>query len=276
MDKVPLLKMNNGLEIPAIGFGTWRVKDGSEAVDAVTQAIKDGYRLIDTARIYGNERSVGKAIAGSGTDRKDLFITTKLWNDDQGYESGLAAFDESMEKLGLDYLDLYLIHWPGGRDRKGAWKALTKLYKDGRTKSIGVSNYMINHLEELLSESDIVPAVNQVEFHPFLYSQLAPLLDYCAKKGIIVEAYSPLAQGHKVDDPTIVKIAQTHGKSGAQVMLRWAIQHNTLPIPKSVTPSRIKENLEVFDFELSNRDMDTLNALGNADGRQGWDPTSID
>ncbi len=254
--------MITGAEIPDIGFGPWQIEEGEAVIDAVNYAIDAGYRLIDTAKIYGNERGVGKAVAGSDVAREEIFVTTKLWNGDQGYESALDTFDESLDKLGLDYIDLYLIHWPGhdpGR-RQQSWKALCEIYGEGRAKAIGVSNFQIEHLEGLLKDSSVVPTVNQIEFHPFIYEQQKPILDFCQSRGIIVEAYSPLARGG-VNHPLLREIAGTYSKSPAQVMLRWAIQHGTVPIPKSETKNRIKENLEVFGFELSSEDMQRIDGL---------------
>jgi len=249
--------------MPAFGFGTWQLAEGNEALDAVTEAIRLGYRLIDTARIYGNERSVGEAIKKSAVPREEIFVTTKLWPNDFGYDNALRAFDESLERLGLEYIDLYLIHWP--RDdkerRRESWRALGEIYKQRRAKSIGVSNYSIEHLEEVLG-SDEPPVVNQIEFNPYIYDKQAPLLDFCRRQKIVVEAYSPLARGRRLDNQIISQIAQKIGKTNAQVLLRWAIQHGTVPIPKSAHSSRIKENLAIFDFELSSGDMKAINSLG--------------
>jgi len=257
------LKLNTGAKMPAIGFGTWQLADGAEAQNAVQAALKTGYRLIDTARIYGNEESVGLAIEASGLDRSDLFIATKLWTSDQGYDSALRAFDQSMSRLGLEYLDLYLIHWPGhsAGNRKKSWRALTELQKQGRVKSIGVSNYQPQHLQELLENSEVVPAVNQIEFNPFIYDKQVPTLEFCAKHKIVVEAYSPLARGHSMNDKTLEAISKLHSKSVAQVMLRWAVQHGTVPIPKSSDSGRIKANLDVFDFSLNEQEMATIDGL---------------
>lgn len=264
MEKVAELELNNGNKMPVFGFGTWQLSEGREAVDAITTVLEAGYRLIDTAKIYGNERSIGEAINASGIPREEIFVTTKLWTAEQGYDSALTAFDESLQRLGLDYIDLYLIHWPGhdsGR-RLDSWRAFEEIQANGRVKNIGVSNFMVNHLHELAAKSNTVPSVNQIEFHPFIYDKQAPVLEYCAKHNIVVEAYSPLARGRKVDDPRIGTIAEKHGKSNAQVMLRWALQHKTVPIPKSSHPGRIKENLDVFDFELTKQDMAELDSLG--------------
>lgn len=254
-------ELNTGAKIPAIGFGTWQIPDGHEVFDAVTEALKLGYRLIDTARIYGNERGVGQAVRQSGVAREEIFVTTKLWNDDQGYDSALSAFDHSMERLGLDYIDLYLIHWPASDRRLEAWRGLEQIYRSGRTKAVGVSNYDVGHIKEILENSTLVLAVNQIQLNPFVYQEQAEVLEFCKLHGIVIEAYSPLARGRQMDNKVIAAIAENHKKSNAQVMLRWAIQHGTVPIPKSATPERIKENFEVFDFELSHDEMAKLDNL---------------
>lgn len=248
------LQLNSGSQIPAIGFGTWNLQ-GSE----VKTALQAGYRLIDTARIYGNEHSVGQAIRDSDVHRGDIFLTTKLWPSD--FVVAREAFEEGLERLGLDYIDLYLIHWPNGDSRKTAWQALTEIKKQLKARAIGVSNYQVEHLKELMSESKEIPAVNQIEFHPFIYHKQKPILDFCHQHCIAVEAYSPLSQGEGLDNPTIASIAAAHGKSSAQIMLRWAIQHGTIPIPRSSNPDRIHTNLEVFDFELTAADMAALDDL---------------
>lgn len=256
-------------EIPAIGFGTWRLADGSEAAGAVKAALKSGYRLIDTAKLYGNEHSIGHAIALSPVPREQIYLTTKLWNADQGYASALRAFDESAEHLAMDYIDLYLIHWPGHDPdlRRDSWRALLELNSQGRARAIGVSNYKPEHLAELLDYSPIKPAVNQIEFHPFVYQTQKPTLDFCAQQGIIVEAYSPLAHGTRMDNPLISRLADTYHKSNAQILLRWCLQHGTVPLPKSATASRIAQNIDVFDFELSTADMQALDGLSGSASR---------
>lgn len=253
--------LNNNLRIPQLGYGVWQIED-EEADEAVTKAIETGYHLIDTAKVYGNEAGVGKAIAHSGTPRDDLFITTKVWNADQGYDLTLQAFETSMDKLGIDEVDLYLIHWPTPKYDMyvETYKALEKLYKDGRTKAIGVCNFDIEHLQRLMDECEIVPAVNQVECHPYL--QQKELKAFCQEHGILLEAYSPLMNGTNVmDDPIIQELAKAHAKTPAQIILRWHMQSEVIAIPKTVTPSRMKENLDVFDFELSLDDMDKIAAL---------------
>lgn len=270
-----LIQLNNGVVMPQIGLGVWQAKDGDEVEQAVETAIECGYRLIDTAAVYGNEQGVGTAIAGSGVPRDKLFITTKVWNADQGYAQTLAAFDNSLERLGLDYIDLYLIHWPvPAKDMYiDTWRALEKLYSNGKIRAIGVSNFTVEYLERLMSESTITPAVNQIELHPHL-SQVG-LRDYCKKHGIVVESYSPLggAGGKLLDEPVLRQIGEKYGKSPAQITIRWHLQNELIVIPKSVTPKRIEENIDVFDFELSSEDMDAIDNL-NADARVGSDPTT--
>jgi diketogulonate reductase-like aldo/keto reductase len=274
MSNIPTIKLNTGESMPAIGFGTWQIDDQNEAKDSVIEALKVGYRLIDTAKIYGNEQGVGQGIKESGVARADIFVTTKLWNSDQGYESGLKAFEKSLQRLGLEYLDLYLIHWPATDKRAESWKALQEIHAQGLSKAIGVSNYTVRHLKELLANSDVVPAINQIEFHPFIYEQQKEVLEFCKQKGIVVEAYSPLARAKEINNTTLHAIAERHGKTIAQVMLRWAIQHGTVPIPKSTNQARIKENFKVFNFKLADEEMETINKL-SSNNRTTWDPTNI-
>ncbi|MFD8676212.1 aldo/keto reductase [Streptomyces seoulensis] len=273
--KVPPIILNNGVEMPQLGFGVWQVPD-DEAERAVATALETGYRSIDTAAIYGNEEGTGKAIAASGLPREDLFVTTKLWNSDQGYDSTLRAFDTSLAKLGLDYLDLYLIHWPlPARDNYlDTYKAFEKLYSDGRIRAIGVSNFLPEHLQRLIAETSVVPAVDQIELHPQLQQRAAR--EFNAEHGIATEAWSPLGQGKGLlEVPAIVAIAQKHGRTPAQVVLRWHIQLGNIVIPKSVTPSRIKENIEVFDFSLDDEDLAAISAL-DENKRLGPDPATFD
>lgn len=267
------LKMNNGLEIPQFGLGVYLTKSGTECVNAVTWALEAGYRHIDTAKIYGNEREVGEAVRQSGIKRDELFITTKLWNDDHGYESALKAFDKSLKTLNTDYIDLYLIHWPVKDKRKDSWKALEKIYESGYCKSIGVSNYMISHLNELFSYANIIPVINQVEFSPYNYQK--ELLEFCIKNKIILEAYSPLTRMKKHDDPKVLSIAKKHNKTVAQVLIRWAIEQEIVVIPKSAHKERIIENANVSDFELDEFDMKILDNLDEG-FRVSWDPTKTD
>lgn len=254
----------NENEMPAIGFGTWHLK-GDEARQATLHALKTGYRLIDTAAIYGNEKAVGAAVLESGIEREDIFITTKLWSDDLGYESALEAFDRSLKALDLEYIDLYLIHWPANIKRLDAWRAMHELELEGKAKNIGVSNFTVEHLKELQEKTNIKPAVNQVEFHPHIYSEQKELLRYCDDNGIIVEAYSPLAQGDLIDHPVVREVAELVGVTTGQVLIRWAIEHETVPIPKSANSERIEENYDVFNFELSSQDMEKLDSISSGE-----------
>ena len=265
-------ELNNGVKIPRIGLGVYQSPPGQTTKKTVEYALKIGYRHIDTARIYGNESDVGAAVRESGVKREDIFVTTKLWNGDQGYENAFEACNESLKRLGVKYLDLYLIHWPVQNSRAESWKALVRLLKEGKCRSIGVSNYTIHHLKELLESSDVVPAVNQVEFSPFLYQK--QLLDYCEKKLIQVEAYSPLTQGDTLNHPAIQLVAKSHNKTPAQVMIRWGLEHKLVTIPKSVHEERIHENSQVFDFKLTTEEMRSLDSL-DENFRNSWDPTNI-
>lgn len=272
--KVPPIILNNGVEMPQLGFGVWQVPD-DEAQRAVATALEAGYRSIDTAAIYGNEEGTGKAIAASGVPREDIFLTTKLWNSDHGYDSTLRAFDASLDKLGVEYVDLYLIHWPTpARDKYvDTYKAFEKLQADGRIRAIGVSNFEPDHLQRLIDETSVIPAVDQIELHPHLQQHAAR--EYHAEQGIATEAWSPLGQGKGLlEVPAIVAIAQKHGRTPAQVVLRWHLQLGNVVIPKSVTPSRIKENIEVFDFSLDTEDLAAISAL-NEDRRLGPDPATF-
>jgi methylglyoxal/glyoxal reductase len=266
------VKLNNNVRMPILGLGVYQTSPGRETQHAVRFAIRIGYRHIDTARIYGNEADVGQAVRDSGLRREDLFITTKLWNSDQGYNSTFQACEASLHKLGLEYLDLYLIHFPVPDLRKESWKAMGMLLKQGKCRAVGVSNFTIRHLEELLEEHEVTPAVNQVEFHPFLYQK--ELLEYCQRRRIQVEAYSPLARGERFKHPTITSIATKYSKAPAQLMIRWGLQHGLVVIPKSTREERIRENSQVFDFEISDEDVKSLDSL-NEDLRTNWDPTNV-
>ncbi|RDI61399.1 aldo/keto reductase [Nocardia pseudobrasiliensis] len=269
----PSVVLNDGNVIPKLGFGVFQVST-DDAVAAVTKALEVGYRSIDTAAIYGNEAEVGRAIAEFGLPRDEVYITTKLWNSEQGYDSTLRAFDESMTKLGLDYLDLYLIHWPcpAGDRYVDTFRAFQALKSQGRIRSIGVSNFNTDHLERVIAETGEVPVVNQIELHP--YFAQSELRAFHAERGIATEAWSPLGQGAELKDPVISEIAQQTGRTPAQVVIRWHLQLGNIVIPKSVTPSRIEENFDVFSFELSVEQMQRIAALDN-DTRIGGDPLEI-
>ncbi len=264
--------LNSGVKMPWLGLGVYQASAGQGTQKAVEAAFGYGYRLVDTARIYGNEKDVGVAVRQSGLPRDEVFVTTKLWNSDHGYDSTLHAFQESLRRLGLTYVDLYLIHWPQPGLRSETWKAMIKLLKEGKARSIGVSNYTIGHLKELLGSSDVVPDVNQVEFHPFLYQ--SDLLEFCEKNKIQLEAYSPLTRGQRLDHPTIKSLATKHGRTPAQLLVRWCLQHNVVAIPKTSRKERILENSKVFDFELKTEEMLQLDSLSE-DMRTNWDPTNV-
>jgi diketogulonate reductase-like aldo/keto reductase len=264
--------LNNGLKMPWLGFGVFQMKDDQEVEDGVKCALKTGYRSIDTASVYGNERGVGKAIRESGIPREEIFLTTKVWNDDQRAKRTLAAFEESLERLATDYVDLYLVHWPVKDCYLETWRVMEEIYQSGRAKAIGISNFLVHHLEDLLRESRVVPAVNQIEFHPFLVQP--ELLRFCQSHKIVVEAWSPLMQGHVVTVSLINELAEKHRKTPAQIVLRWDLQHGVVTIPKSSRPERIEENSRVFDFELTSAEMDALDAL-NKSKHFGPDPANF-
>lgn len=269
--------LHNGVEMPWLGLGVFKVEDGAEAVNAVKDAIVNGYRSIDTAAVYQNEKGVGQGIRegleATGLKREDLFVTSKVWNSDLGYESTLAAYEASLQKLGLDYLDLYLIHWPVEGKYKDAWRALEKLYNDGKVRAIGVSNFHIHHLEDLMKDAEIKPMVDQVEYHPNLTQK--ELHAFCKEQGIQLEAWSPLMQGKLLDHPVLSEIADRHNKTTAQVIIRWDLQNGVVTIPKSIKEERIKSNSDVFDFELSNEEMEKIDNL-NQNLRCGPDPDNFD
>ena len=269
-------QMNNGLTIPAIGFGTYLSKDGEEVYQAVLSALEAGYRHIDTAAYYGNEGSIGRAIKDSGIPREELFITTKLWNDAHGYEEAKAALQDSLDRLQLDYLDLYLIHWPNPvqlRDRWQAanadsWRAMEEMVEAGLIRTIGVSNFLVHHMKELLKTAKIIPSVNQLRLAPGVYQ--TEIIDYCKDKGIVLEAWSPLGRGELFSHPTMLALAAKYGKTVAQIALAWSWAQGFLPLPKSVTPSRIRENLDFQDILLSEEDITAITAIEGVTG--AYDP----
>lgn len=269
--------LNNGVKMPVLGLGVFRVEDSPELVNAVKSAIKNGYKSIDGAAIYGNEESMGKGISEgikeAGISREDLFITSKVWNADLGYESTIAAYETSLKKLGLDYLDLYLIHWPVQGKYKEAWRALEYLYKQGRVRTIGVSNFQVHHLEDILKDAEIKPMVNQIEFHPRLTQ--GKVREFCEKNNIQVEAWSPLMVGKLFDNEILKEIADKYNKSVAQVILRWDLENNIVTIPKSTNESRIIQNSNIFDFQLTKEEVERISSL-NQDLRVGPDPDNFD
>lgn len=267
-------KLNNGVEIPSIGLGVFRIEDDSEAQHVVETALGIGYRHIDTAMIYRNEEAVGKAVKASGLDRKEIFITTKLWNENQRIGNVAEAFEESLKKLGVDYVDLYLIHWPVPEKIVESWKVLDKLYSEGRMRAIGVSNFKPHHIDNLKEVSEIIPAVNQVELHPYFSQNI--VYDYCENAGIVLEAWSPFTAG-KTDllkDRVLLELAEQYAKSPAQIILRWNYQRGIVSIPKSSNAKRLQENIRIFDFELNDVDMNRINMM-NSDKRVGPDPDNF-
>ncbi|WP_444817333.1 aldo/keto reductase [Streptococcus sp. HJ1] len=266
--------LNNGVSIPVLGFGTWKAENGEVAYQAVLEALKDGYRHIDTAAIYKNEESVGRAIRDSGIPRQEIFVTTKLWNTNHSYDEACQAFEESMEKLGLDYLDLYLIHWPNPKPLREndewktrnaeVWRAMEDLYQEGKIRAIGVSNFLPHHLEALLETARIIPAVNQIRLAPGVYQE--EVVDYCKEKGILLEAWGPFGQGELFDKKEVQEIAAKHGKSVAQIALAWSLAEEFLPLPKSVTASRIQSNLDCFGIELSKEEREVLKTISVTSG----------
>ncbi|GAA4061806.1 aldo/keto reductase [Amphibacillus indicireducens] len=264
--------LSNGVEIPVIGLGVFKIDDGESVYDAVISALEIGYRHIDTASTYKNEEGVGRAIADSGIPREEIFVTTKVWNDEQGYEETLAAFDRSLKRLNLDYVDLYLVHWPIPGMYKDTWKALEKIYRDKRVRAIGVSNFHPHHLDDLMKDATIKPMINQIELHPQL-SQVE-VRNYCKEHGIAVEAWSPIGKATYLDHPVLQELAQKYHKTAAQIMIRWDYQNDIITIPKSVHSDRQKENADIFDFELSHEDMEKIERL-NCGNRLGTDPDTV-
>ena len=272
MSDIPQVKLNNGITMPQLGLGVFAIPDGKEVREAMSFAFNAGYRSIDTATVYGNEKGVGQAIRESRIPREEIFLTTKVWNIDQGYDSTLEAFQQSMDRLGVDYLDLYLIHWPVKGKYTDSWKALEKLYHEGLIRSIGVSNFQVHHLETLFQAAEIIPTVNQIEQHPYLLQK--ELREFCAWHDIRVEAWSPLGRGEVLDDRTLIRLGQKYGKTSAQVNLRWQIQHDIITIPKSSRPERITENISIFDFNLEPEDMNIIDGL-TKNHRIGPDPDNF-
>ena len=266
--------LNNGVSIPVLGFGTWKAENGEVAYQAVLEALKAGYRHIDTAAIYKNEESVGRAIRDSGIPRQEIFVTTKLWNTNHSYDEARQAFEESMEKLGLDYLDLYLIHWPNPKPLREndewktrnaeIWRAMEDLYQEGKIRAIGVSNFLPHHLDALLETARVIPAVNQVRLAPGVYQE--EVVAYCREKEILLEAWGPFGQGELFDKKEVQEIATKHGKSVAQIALAWSLAEEFLPLPKSVTASRIKSNLDCFGIELSKEEREILKTISVISG----------
>jgi Aldo/keto reductases, related to diketogulonate reductase len=269
----PILTLNDGTKIPQLGLGVWKMPD-DEAPGIILSALNAGYRHIDTAAAYGNEAGVGRGIAESDVPREEIFVTSKLWNDRQGYDAALRAFDETMDKLGVDTLDLYLIHWPmPAQDQYvDSWKALIRLREEGRIRAIGVSNFLPDHLERLIEETGEAPAINQIELHP--YFQQAKQREVHEKLGIATECWSPLGQGEALSDAILTEIASRYGKSAAQVILRWQVQLGLVTIPKSSNHDRIRENISIFDFELTEAEMAQIKDLDSAEGRIGPDPAT--
>lgn len=265
--------LHNGVKMPWLGLGVYKVEEGSEVTETVLNAIKVGYRSIDTAAFYANEEGVGVAIKKSNVPREELFITTKVWNDQQGYESTLNAFEESRKKLGLDYIDLYLIHWPVKGKYIDTWRALEKLYKDGKVRAIGVSNFQVHHLQDVISNAEVAPMVNQVEYHPYLTQK--ELLAFCKENNIQLEAWAPLVRGKILENQTILNLAEKYNKKPSQIVLRWDLQSGVVTIPKSVREERMKENADIFDFELDTEDMKKIDDL-NKNERTGPDPDHFD
>ncbi len=275
------LTMNNAQRIPCLGFGTWQAPDGEIAAQSVLAALDAGYRHIDTAAIYGNECGVGAALAQTSVPREEIFVTTKVWNTMRGKEKTLQAFEESMEKLQLDYIDLYLVHWPASEKHypgewqalnASTWEAMEEILASGRARAIGVSNFMPEHLDALMETAKVTPCINQIEYHPGYMQE--ETVAACERYGIAVEAWSPLGCGGLINNPLLLSLGEKYGKSAAQICIRWCLQNNTLPLPKSVTPSRVVENFDVWDFTISDEDMATLNAMPQT-SFSGSDPCEV-
>ncbi len=264
--------LRGGVEMPRLGLGVWQSAPGEETRRAVAAALACGYRLVDTARAYRNEADVGAAIRESGIPRREVFVTTKLWNADHGYDRALRAIDQSLESLGMEQVDLYLVHWPVEGLRQDTWRAMEKILADGKARAIGVSNYTVRHLDELLARAKEPPSVNQVEFNPFLHQRA--LLEHCRAKGVQLEAYGPLVRGHRMDHAVVAAVARKHRRTPAQVLLRWGLQHDVVVIPKSVRPERIRENADVFGFALDADDLAKLDGLDEG-YRTSWDPSEV-
>lgn len=268
----PTLPLRGGTKIPVIGLGVYQTAPGETTHRAVLDALALGYRHVDTARIYDNEEDVGRALRASGVPREDVFVTTKLWNSDHGYDRALRACDASLARLGLAYVDLYLIHWPVAGLRTETWRALVRLRDEGKCRAIGVSNFMVPHLEEIIGATDVVPEVNQIELHPFLYPR--DLVAFCERSGIVIEAYSPLTRGERLGDPRIAAVARAVGRTPAQVLVRWGIQHGWVSLPKSKRRARIEENADVLGFSIPDDAMKILDGL-NEDLHTSWDPSAV-
>ena len=270
---IATLPLGTGATIPQLGLGVWQTPSGKATREAVRAALELGYRHVDTARIYGNEADVGAAVRDSDVPREQIFVTTKLWNDDQGYDRALRAFDASCKRLGLEYVDLYLVHWPVAGKRLDSWRALEKIHAEKRARAIGVSNFLVPHLRELLADATQPPAVNQIELTPFL--QRRETCAFCKEHGIVVEAYSPLTRGKRLGHPVVVEVAKRVGKTPAQVLLRWGIEHGVVVLPKSTRRERIAENGAIFDFTLDGKSLQQLDALDEGLAT-GWDPSEQD
>lgn len=267
------VELANGVKMPYFGLGVFLSKDGTEVINAVKWAIESGYRHVDTASLYNNEKGVGEGIRQSGIKREDIFVTSKVWNSDQGYETTLRAFDESLEKLKLDYLDLYLVHWPVKGKYKETWKAMEKIYSEGRVKAIGISNFMQHHIKDLMQTANVIPMINQMEFHPYLVQQ--ELMNFCVSNHIQYQAWSPLMQGKVFEVVELVSLAIKYNKTVVQLVLRWNLQKGVVTIPKSVKKERIIQNAQIFDFEISDEDMKTIDSLDRNE-RIGADPDNFD